>query len=325
MKEVFTTDGVQESDRFQHWREICEDRLVPMAQKRINDEPFEARISGASIGGLNFTNFELRNVRAETISRSLNHKNNKPEVLFISLVISGSVKSEQNDRAIVDFPGDLSVRDTNTPWVIEHAGHSEVLAIEVPRYRLESVLGPARGLTGLPANSRLPTTSLARSFLCDLSRMGDQLTPSAAERMASIGIDLITASLAERLAIQVPEVSYETLILQRAKSYIAQNLSDPTLDPTKIAAQGGVSLRRLQNLFQKSGDSIAASIWRQRLEMAEKQISDPVNIRLSLSELAYRCGFADQAHFSNRFRARFGMSPREYRHMVLSIGSPLVR
>jgi AraC-like DNA-binding protein len=234
--------------------------------------------------------------------------------------MSGSVQSEQNDRSSIDVAGDLSVRDTNTPWVIEHTGHSEVLAIEVPRYRLESVLGSARHFTGLSANSRLPTTALARSFLCDLLRVGDQLTPLAAEHMTAIGIDLITASLAERMAIDAPRALRETLIVQRAKKYIAMNFNDLTLDSAKVAAASGVSLRRLQDLFRKFGDSVAASIWQQRLEKAAERLSDPVNRHISLSEVAFRCGFADQAHFSRRFRDQFGVSPREYRSAVLSIG-----
>jgi len=317
VEEVFSTVGVHEKDRFQSWRAICEDRLVPMIQKTINDEPFQAKISGTSIGGLNFTQFGLRNLRAETSSRSINHKNNKPEILFISLVLSGSVQAEQNDRSSTDMAGDFSVRDTNTPWVIEHTGHSEVLAIEVPRNRLESVLGSARYFTGLSANSRLPTTILARSFLYDLLRVGDQLTPLAAERMATIGIDLINASLAERMAMEMPKSLYGTLIVQRAKTYISTNFGDPNLNPSKIAAANGVSLRRLQELFRESGYNIAALIWQQRLEKAAERLADPANLRMPLSELAFWCGFVDQAHFSRRFRQRFGVSPREYRHMVL--------
>lgn len=316
MEEIFTTNQVQEGERFRLWREICEDRLVPMVQKPIDDAPFHATILGTSIGKLNFTKFGLSNLRAETSSRSVKHYNNKPDMLFVSLVMSGSVQSEQNDRSSLDVAGDLSIRDTNTPWVIEHTGHSEVLAIEVPRYRLESVLGSARHFTGLSANNGLPTTALARSFLCDLLRLGNQLTPLAAERMSAVCIDLITASISERMSLEVPKALYGTLIVQRAKAYILANLSNPSLDPSEVAASGGVSLRRLQELFRGSGCSVAALIWQQRLEKAAERLSDPANLRMPLSELAFRCGFADQAHFSRRFRERFGMSPREYRHTV---------
>ena len=33
----------------------------------------------------------------------------------------------------------------------------------------------------------------------------------------------------------------------------------------------------------------------------------------SLAEIALKCGFADQSHFSREFRRQFGRTPREYR------------
>src|SRR5437867_4110160 len=33
----------------------------------------------------------------------------------------------------------------------------------------------------------------------------------------------------------------------------------------------------------------------------------------SLSDIALKCGFADQSHFSREFRRQFGRTPREYR------------
>lgn len=32
----------------------------------------------------------------------------------------------------------------------------------------------------------------------------------------------------------------------------------------------------------------------------------------SISEIAFACGFSDAAHFSRRFKARFGCSPSDY-------------
>ncbi|WP_244492255.1 hypothetical protein [Methylobacterium sp. Leaf361] len=63
MQTLFSTEGVLEKDKFRLWRDVCEDRLVPMAQTCLNDEPFHATIEGASIGGLIFTKFALRNLR----------------------------------------------------------------------------------------------------------------------------------------------------------------------------------------------------------------------------------------------------------------------
>lgn len=317
MQTIFSTDAILTKDRFHQWRDICEDRLVPMTQNCLGDEPFHAVIAGTQIGGLNVTKFSLSNLRASTTAQALRNENNKTDQLFMSMVSSGAVNADQNDRSTTDRIGDFSIRDTNTPWTIEHNGYSEVLAIEIPRSRLEGMLGSARHFAGLTVGGHLPTTILARSFLSNLLRVEDQLTPQAAERMTAVGIDLVIASLTERMARETPKSLRGTVILQQAKAYVAANLGDHNLDPAQVAAAVGVSLRRLQTLFHEDGLNVAAWIWQRRLERAAQRLSDPASTHVLLGEVAYRCGFIDQAHFSRRFRGRYGLSPRDYRHAAL--------
>ena len=318
MQKIFSTEGVQPKDRFRLWRDVCEDRLVPMAQDCLGDGPFDASILGTSIGELTFTKFALSNIKAATTAQTIRHANNKTDQLFLSMVLSGTVRSGQNDRSTTDRAGDISIRDTNTPWMIEHAGHTEVLAIGIPRDRLEGMLGSARHFAGLTVSGDLPVTTLARTFLCDLLNVEDQLTPQTAERMVSVGLDLVAASIAERLAMDTPKALHGTLIVQRAKAYVAANLGDPDLDPAQVAAAVGVSLRHLQALFRDYGRNVAAWIWQQRLELAAQRLSDPACLHLPLGVLAYGCGFVSQSHFSRRFRDRYGVNPRDYRQMTLT-------
>jgi AraC family transcriptional activator of tynA and feaB len=318
MQTLFTTDGVAPKDRFRHWREVCEDRLVPMAQHTLDDRPFDATIDGTSIGGLVFTKFALRNLRASTTTRMLRHENHRTDHLFMSMVLSGTVRADQNDRSSTDTAGDFAIRDTNTPWTIEHKGPSEVLAIEIPRERLESVLGSARIFAGLTVEGNLPVTTLARSFLSNLLREGDRLPPNTAERMAGVALDLIVAGLAERLAREVPRSIHGSVVVQRAKAYVEANLHDLTLDPPHLAAATGVSLRRLQELFHERGQHVSDWIWRRRLDVAAARLADPGYLHMPLGTLAYGCGFASQPHFSRRFKERYGLSPRAYRHRALS-------
>lgn len=318
MQTIFSTSGADSKDRFRQWRNICEGRLVPMVQNSLRDGPFHAVIEGASIGNLEFTKFSLSNLRAATTPQTLRHENNKTDQLFMSMVLSGAVHADQYDRSAVDSAGDFSIRDTNTPWTIEHRGSSEVLAIQIPRDRLEGMLGPTSRFAGLTVGGHLPVTILARSFLNNLLNVGDQLSRHEAERMSSVAIDLIAASLAERMAMETPKALHGTLIVQRAKAYIAANLGAPDLGPSQVAASVGVSLRHLQELFREDGRNIAAWIWQRRLEKAARQLSDPGCFHVPVGEVAYRCGFADQAHFSRRFRDRYGISPRDYRHTTLS-------
>lgn len=285
-----------------------------MAQQSLEDRPFQAIIEGSRADSLCFTKFSLQNLRASTNAQTVRHQANKSDHLFLSLVIEGSVRSVQYDRSIISRVGDISLRDTHAPWTIEHPEYSEVLAIEIPRNRLESILGPARHYSGLAIEAHLPVTALASSFLRNLASTADQLEPRAAERMATVAIDLVAASIAEKLAVEFPKSMRGTLVVERAKSFISANLCDPGIGPNEVASAVGVSLRHLQNLFREDGHNVAAWIWRQRLELSARRIADRACSHLTLGQLAFECGFADQAHFSRRFRDHFGLSPRDYRH-----------
>lgn len=236
----------------------------------------------------------------------------------MSVVLSGHVRAHQYDRSSTDRVGDFSIRDTNTPWTIEHSGYSEVLAIGIPRERLEESLGSARLFAGVTVGGDLPTATLTRSFLSSLLSLGDRLTPQVAESLVSTGLDLIVASLAERLAREVRQPVRDSVVMQRARAYIEANLHDPTLDPPRLAAATGVSLRRLQALFSAQGRHISDWIWHRRLEAAAKRLADPGCLHMPLGNLAYGCGFVSQSHFSRRFKERYGLGPRDYRQRALS-------
>lgn len=64
--------------------------------------------------------------------------------------------------------------------------------------------------------------------------------------------------------------------------------------------------------FKKAyGTSPAKYIKRRRLEKAEKLLR---NTNVTISNIAWDCGFENLAHFSNSFRLEYGRSPRAYRN-----------
>lgn len=316
MEKIFTTYGAQAKESFDQWYRFCDERIVPMKHRLVGDS-FSASAEGSSIGSLTITKMSLGNLELETTPQTIRHQNNRSDNIFISIILDGAVRVDQNSRSTIDKSGDIGVRDQNTAWRIEYNEQTEMVAIEIARDRLEGVLGPARHFSGMTVNGDLPSATLARSFLCDLIRLGDQLTPDAAERMATISTDLIVASIAERMALEPPKSLQATTTVQHAKAYIDAHLSDPELNSTQIAAAVRVSVRYLQERFREHGRDVATWIWERRLETAAQRLSDPACLHQPLGLLAYGCGFTSQAHFSRRFRDRFGMTPREYRHMAL--------
>lgn len=284
---------------------------VPTELKRLTDDPFDGKLEFAKIGSIEAIRTSHSALRAEA-TPNLVRRHGQENALGIFLRLAGVAKTGQSDKTSVQRPGDLMVLDSS-PAAQEYSSGSQMLTLHLPRERLESFLGPAHLYSGLTIGSDLGSTALATGFLTELMQVSRNLTPDGAERMASIGIDLIVASLAERMAQEVPRSVHGNATVQRAKAYVEANLGDPGLDPPLLAAAVGVSLRRLQELFHERGRHISNYIWGRRLETAAKRLSDPASAHLSIGMLAYGCGFSSQAHFARRFKDRYDLSPRDYR------------
>jgi AraC-like DNA-binding protein len=100
--------------------------------------------------------------------------------------------------------------------------------------------------------------------------------------------------------------------LYRAEQYIRANLERSELLPQQVADACGISLRYLQQLFTDTGRSVCDWVREQRLIMCDEELRRP-NSRHSISEIAYRWGFADQSQFSKHYRKRFDRTPSETR------------
>ncbi|MDU6137660.1 helix-turn-helix domain-containing protein, partial [Bradyrhizobium sp.] len=128
-------------------------------------------------------------------------------------------------------------------------------------------------------------------------------------------VDLLL-TLAHRQAVPVSEAgssATQAATLHRICQSIERRLDDATLTPASVAQAEGISERYLQKLFESAGDNFSHYVRERRLQRAWTDLSNPAEAHHSISEIAYRWGFADSAHFSRSFRARFGLSPREFR------------
>lgn len=104
-----------------------------------------------------------------------------------------------------------------------------------------------------------------------------------------------------------------TATLHRLCQTVERSLDDPDLTPAKIAGAEGISERYLQKLFEGAGTSFTHYLRERRLQRTWADLSNPAEAHHSISEIAFRVGFNDSAHFSRAFRQRFGLSPREFR------------
>ncbi len=160
-----------------------------------------------------------------------------------------------------------------------------------------------------------PLYELFQSHVLQLYRFLEEDIPaSAVESLASATLELARAVIATvgRDDLARNGVANEALVT-RIEAYVQQHLADPALSPERIARAHSISVRQLYKLWSARELGLAEWIMRGRLEGARREIG--TNESMPIAALARRWGFTDATHFGRRFRAAYGVSPREWRQV----------
>jgi acetamidase/formamidase/AraC-like DNA-binding protein len=147
------------------------------------------------------------------------------------------------------------------------------------------------------------------------ARTLDTLTDVEWAAVAQSLVDLLL-TLAHGLSAPASDTNNsatQAALLHRICQTIERRLDDAALSPARVAQAEGISERYLQKLFEGVGDNFTHYVRERRLQRAWADLSNPAEAHRSISEIAYRYGFGDSAHFSRTFRHRFGLPPREFR------------
>lgn len=98
--------------------------------------------------------------------------------------------------------------------------------------------------------------------------------------------------------------------VQRVCAYIEDHLTE-CIHVERLSEVARRSTAHFCRAFKKTfGETPHSYIRRRRLVRSQRLM---LTTQASLSEIALRCGFSDQAHFCNRFRAALGVSPALWR------------
>jgi AraC-like DNA-binding protein len=71
--------------------------------------------------------------------------------------------------------------------------------------------------------------------------------------------------------------------------------------------------RYLHHLFSEEAETVARFILRRRLEECSRALTIPSQRTRTVTSIAFDFGFNSPTHFGRVFRARYGITPRDYR------------
>jgi AraC family transcriptional regulator, positive regulator of tynA and feaB len=304
---LFSTNDVHPRDRFDYWHSVFCKTLVDHNSRPESRVNFQAELQWGTLGDLELALFEnspmdISDSRATT------------DQLFVCRQMAGTFAMEQNGREVYLQAGDITLADPLLPYTGRFYAGSKLLVLKTPRRLLEARIGETRQMILRRIRPIAAENSLSSAFLAMLPAHVGGLEGAAEEIVQNQVLDLIGVSFAKAMESGARVSSARSLALLNLRAAVEARLADPALDAEAVAVAAGVSIRYANAVLAQEGTSITRLIQERRLARCRRALDDPLQRHRTISEIAYGWGFCDMTNFGRRFKAAFGLSPRDYRN-----------
>lgn len=297
--------------RARTWQDAVSELILPFEASFRSPDNFDATLKSWDLGSVSLTWMHTDSVR---YLRKVSHVQcDTEENILVSFSSHSDVCFEQDgiqlrcpkNQFFIERgrePSDFLQTDSNEIWVLK-------IPLAAARRHIRS-LDPFYG-------KLFDGDSGVGGLLFDMVRQVPHRFGSVGgaqtEGVGNTFIELLALAVqADNRALKSSQTTVQRAHLGRVERFVKQNIGNPNLSLEMIASACNISVRYLHTLFHGSGTSIAQWIRDMRLESCRAQLSEPGR-RESISEIAYRWGFNDQAQFSRHFKSRYGITPREMR------------
>ncbi|GAA3098360.1 helix-turn-helix domain-containing protein [Streptosporangium carneum] len=322
---VFRSQDMPAADRFAWWHEMTTQSLVPTLMRSDNEAEFPASLRLVDLGLARLTQLSYPPLRSRRTPLLI--RRSDPEIYSLSLTLRGTMALDHCGRHAVATPQDLLLYDSSHPF---HArtttggtDNVEGIILQIPRALLPLPTDKLTRLTATRLTAAQGISVLLASHLTALARHAADYAPADAARLSAITVDLFAAVCAHHLEVEaaLPPETHRQVLQTRIHAFIQQHLGDPGLRADTIAASHQISVRYLYRLFEDQGLSVASWIRQRRLERCRRDLADSALHLRPIHAIATRWGFPNAAQFSRAFRATYGISPTDYRHLIRRDGA----
>jgi AraC family transcriptional activator of tynA and feaB len=235
--------------------------------------------------------------------------------ILVSLQVGGGARLVQGAREVsVDAgAGAVGLLDVSRPFELCFPAEVERIFVFMPRAAVRARAPWLERAAPISLGRDTPVAGILREYM---EGIGD---PARAldERTTLILLDGFVGAIAVASALQQGRTAARgddrrALRLAALQAHMRSRLGDPALAPSGVAAAFGISARSVHKCFDGSGATFSEWLRRERLDACASALeAGPADARIA--ETALAAGFNDISHFNRSFKARFKMTPRQWR------------
>lgn len=308
----FSTDDIAPQDRFDQWREVRGKSLfgvtieLPAAKRSAFKGSFQAhRVGSAVTSEMRASAYHVSRTEAD-IARIAG------DSLCIAFQVKGGGLLDTGGDRVQSFKdGDMAISYSDLPYRATPGGHDEFhfRVITVP-FDQELMLG---GQTRDLLATRFTETAYARPFRALFNAISERHAHLANPDAEVAHIARLAVMARGRLAPGMPEVraALRSGLRYAAEEIMARDKHQQKLTPAKVALELGISVRQLHVVFEHAELTFARTLASMRISEARRLLAE--RPALSVTEVAYACGFDSLATFYRLFAGAYGIAPGEFR------------
>ncbi len=310
--ETFTTAGLEPRRKIEFWNDTASASFAPLVTDPVDPRNFTGRLTRTKVGEIRLGEVYsdaqvVRHLRAH-VART------RTAMFFLHMQLEGESINRQDGREAKLRPGDFTLCDTTRPYEIQFDRANRMFVVGIPEPLLRRHLATPESVVAVPMSGNSGLSGLLSQFLRDFwARCGDDIDPIIVPRINRAILDLTASAYTSVPQAQSDRSSVATSHRLRIINYIEAHLGDPDLTPMRVADACKMTARYLHHLFSQESETVARYILRRRLEECSRALKLPTQQARTVTSIAFDFGFNSPTHFGRVFRARYGVTPREYR------------
>jgi AraC-like DNA-binding protein len=299
---------------FSDWRDLLCNRIAGVdVETRERSSNLVGTFSEINAGGVRVDRIEVR-ADPYLVRRRTPRTDLEKGPIFVLVMIHGVSVIRQDDREAVLQSGDFAVYDSARPYqVVFPHGDQIHIALRLPRALLGRLSTRINHLTAVPTSGTSGMGIAVSPLLMALDRALPSLPGHISEELVKHTVQLLLMALDPAPAADEALSWGQSGHMRRVRQFIDRHADDERLSPADVAHGVNLSLGHLHRLFRGTGATLRQTILETRLERCREDLTDLHCRDSTITEIAFRHGFRDPAHFTRAFQRRYGSTPSQWR------------